>query len=509
MMFHSNKLISLFVFLLVLFPAIANAQSQSQIFALPDAHAGEGYRAELETVLREKYGLRLESGARNPIIQWAVAGGDLPAGVSVRIDGTIIGQPDVARTDNYRFRLRVVDASVKDEELLLDFILAVKPGRLRLSKIEGPRLVAVDMRTSVNTDASAPTSIDVGKSEERTSGAASLPTPTTPSADGSTRTQTTGAVTTRTAKQNTDASTATIQGPFSGLNKRFILGFEQTGGASVESQSKPFFDLFINTPLSQSEGPNKTPSASIWGDVRLTSSAEQVKAFAGITSNAVDTITGGKLDQLGLGFDFVVGPEKRLHQFERSHTDLSLIAGFGAISPLSPKQSAQIFQVPDAASSQADAFFTKYPGAKGRQYIGFITPDRDRFLRQYFGGIRFKTFSYDGETLKDYFPATLDLTFGQSEAVTEGHLHKFVFGIDGFYPLPFKDNDDRKFIYLFGTAKFKVGGPKTITTPLILDTAPSSVLITDPKVFIAAPVQSNRDIFRIGVGVDLIELFKH
>ena len=120
----------------------------------------------------------------------------------------------------------------------------------------------------------------------------------------------------------------------------------------------------------------------------------------------------------------------------------------------------------------------------------------------------------DGRIIKDeqpedYFPAMLDVTFGQSEAVTGGRLHKFVVGIDGFYPLPFKDNDKRKFLYLFGSAKFKAGGPKTITTPFILDTAASSISITDPKVFIADPTQSNRDVFRIGLGVDLIELFKH
>jgi hypothetical protein len=78
-------------------------------------------------------------------------------------------------------------------------------------------------------------------------------------------------------------------------------------------------------------------------------------------------------------------------------------------------------------------------------------------------------------------------------------------GIDGFYPLPFPDKS--RFLYLFGTAKFKAGGPKNTATPFILDTAPSSIGITDPKVFIADPTPTNRDYYRIGFGVDLIELF--
>jgi len=489
-------MLPLFALILVLTSLTAAAQEGPRVFSLPDAYAGEAYRINAEDVLRDKYGLKLESGSRTAIIQWSLADGEVPPGISLRTDGTIDGTPSSGRDTGYRFRLRIVDVSMKNEELPVDFTLAVKPGRLRLSKIEGPRLVPVSL-----TMQDSPRSSNDIKSDAATGAtvpAASL-TNTETKANS-----TQGGAAAGTRNTLADASIESAQNPFSGLNKRFIVGFEQVGAASTDSQGRPFFDLFINTPLSESDMRAK---ASIWGDVRLTSTPEQTKAIADITSNALDTITGGKLNQIATSFDFTVGPEYRVKDF--GHTDVSLIAGFGAVSPLSPKQSAQIFQNPDAASSQADAFFKNYPGAKGKQYIGFISPDRDRFLRQYFGGLRFKTYTYDGIQLKDYFPAMLDVTVGQSEAVTGGRLHKFVVGIDGFYPLPFKDNDNRKFLYLFGTAKFKAGGTKTITTPFILDTAPSNVLITDPKVFIAEPVQSNRDIFRIGVGVDLIELFKH
>jgi hypothetical protein len=531
---HFCRLISLFVFLLVLVPASVTAQQPAQVFALPEAHAGEGYRVELETVLRERYGLRIESGARNAIIQWALADGDVPAGISVRTDGTIIGQPDVAHADAYRFRLRVIDVSVKDEQLLIDVSLVVKAGRLRLSKIEGPRLVPADMRSSpANDDATnAATS-------------PSLPAVDVPGRDAKALSNS-GNNSSGQPKDDQGATTGNeasadqkeINNPFSSLNKRFILGFEQSGAASSDATGRPFFDVFINTPLSRNDSPcdpqmsandkatkEKAPCApprfSVWGDVRLTSTPEQINAFGNVVSNAVGTITGAKVNQLASAFDFVVGPEMRLERFH--HTDFSLIAGFGAISPVSPRQSAQIFQVPDAASSQAPAFFKQYPGAQGKQFIAFISPDRDRFFRQYFGGFRFKTFSYETEKdtngkvkpdtngnpiehLSNVFPATFDITFGQSEAVTGGRLHKFVVGLDGFYPLPFPDNS--RFLYLFGSARFKAGGPKNIGTPFILDTAASSVTITDPKVFIADPTPTNRDTYRIGFGVDLVELFK-
>jgi hypothetical protein len=407
---------------------------------------------------------------------------------------------------------------VKDDELLLDFSLAVKPGRLRLSKIEAPRLVPVDLRLPA-TD---------GDSTNTASSSSSPPTIVSPNRDN--KTILAGGNNASSQPKDDPKSTndnvasadqKEIDNPVSSLNKRFIVGFEQTGAAASGSTGKPFFDIFINTPLSRNRSPCDSslkandrgahdevpcvpPRFSVWGDVRLTSTPEQVTALGAIASNALGTITDAKFNQIASAFDFVVGPEVRLQRF--NHTDLSLIAGFGAVSPISPKQSAQIFQVPDASSSQAPAFFKMYPGAQSKQFIAFVTPDRDRFLRQYFGGFRFKTFKYEGEQLQDVFPATFDITFGQNEAVTGGRLRKFVVGLDGFYPLPFPDKS--RFLYLFGSARFKAGGPKNSATPFILDTAASNVTITDPKVFIADPVATNRDTYRIGFGVDLVELFK-
>ncbi|MDQ1728406.1 MAG: hypothetical protein QOD33_531, partial [Pyrinomonadaceae bacterium] len=389
-----------------------------------------------------------------------------------------------------------------DEELLLDFSLAVKAGRLRLSKIEGPRLVPIDVRSPMVDNVTSAQSLEpsANRDDAQMSAHASgtLATPKT----GHTKPNPEVAAP-RTPK---DATNENIGNPFSSLNRRLILGVEQSGAASADSQGNPFFDLFIGTPLSRDDTGTSLfrPRFSIWGDVRLTSTPEQVGALADVSSDAIDSITGGKLNKLSQGFDFVVGPEIRLMQFH--HTDLSAIGAFGAINPLSPKASTQIFKVPDLNSSQASAFFEKYKGAVGKDFIAFIAPDRDRFLRQYYAGFRFRTYSYDdADDLQNLFPAMLDVTFGQSEAITGGRLHKFVVGIDGFYPLPFPDKS--RFLYLFGTAKFKAGGTKNTATPFILDTAASSVVITDPKVFIADPTPTNRDYYRIGFGVDLIELF--
>src|SRR5437763_2134438 len=102
-----------------------------------------------------------------------------------------------------------------------------------------------------------------------------------------------------------EAKPAEFTNPFSSLNKRFIVGVEQAGAASAKSEGKPFLDLFINTPLLR-DGEEEPARVSFWGDVRLTSTPEQIGAFANVSSNAIGSITGGNLNQLNLCFDFVV-----------------------------------------------------------------------------------------------------------------------------------------------------------------------------------------------------------
>jgi hypothetical protein len=84
-----------------------------------------------------------------------------------------------------------------------------------------------------------------------------------------------------------------------------------------------------------------------------------------------------------------------------------------------------------------------------------------------------------------------------------------VLRIDGFYPFPIKE---ASFLYFYGTALMKIGGKVNITTPLFLDNPGTTVQISDPTVFMPPTSvlklqQPDRDYYKIGVGINLTDLF--
>ncbi len=136
---------ALFLALVVLLngmPLSVFAQESPTVFAVPDGIVGEPYRANLATVLRENYQLRLETNSRASLFRWSVGQGDVPPGLIVRANGTIVGSPRVARAEPYRFQLKVVDLSSRQgAALTLDFSIAIAAPRIRLAHVNVPRLV--------------------------------------------------------------------------------------------------------------------------------------------------------------------------------------------------------------------------------------------------------------------------------------------------------------------------------------------------------------------------------
>jgi hypothetical protein len=96
----------------------------------------------------------------------------------------------------------------------------------------------------------------------------------------------------------------------------------------------------------------------------------------------------------------------------------------------------------------------------------------------------------------------VDLAIGQDEAITGGRLRGLTFRLEAVYPLPFV-----KGLHIYGGLYTALARNKS-TDPLIL-LPPSPLLdLNDAKVQIIPVDPLNRDTYRIGIGYDLLQLFK-
>ena len=314
---------------------------------------------------------------------------------------------------------------------------------------------------------------------------------------------------------------------------RAIVGFEQAGASSSKSAQNFFFDLDVSIPLAfrhpsaakVAEESNKEkqkdvdpyfgPRLRSWGEIRVTSVPQQIHtSVGGFAASFAQQAANVPVNEVAQAAEFLAGVQYRIGETAKAKSyfgfghdttqkfAVSLLAAGGAITPTTPRQSLEVFQVPTFDQS----FFTKFPQATGKQFIAFVLADRDRFFRQYYAGFRFETYYFDlkGEEIKLRFPATLDITYGVNEAVTGGRVHGGVIRLEGFYPLPFQT---AQFVYLFGTALIKPARAR-IVEPLILQPAPADTPVPAANVALVTIPQINRDYYRIGVGIDFISFYK-
>jgi hypothetical protein len=100
-----------------------------------------------------------------------------------------------------------------------------------------------------------------------------------------------------------------------------------------------------------------------------------------------------------------------------------------------------------------------------------LAPTGNRFYRQYYGGLRVQSTQHSH---------VVDISLGQNEATTGGTLHGTVLRVDAFYALPVTGGN---VLYLFGTALLRAS-PRPDRSTAGVDT------------------------YRIGVGVDVVQMLK-
>jgi hypothetical protein len=295
---------------------------------------------------------------------------------------------------------------------------------------------------------------------------------------------------------------------------RSVVGLEQSAASSSDPRLTYLLDFFIDRALGN-ERDATNAQWLVWGNVRLASMpVQQQGASVGTLLGNLAGAVNLNANELLQSAEFQTGVEWRPGRFIWKNTTLNrvrtagLIAGFGASGPLNPKQGVALFNAP----AQAAQLFSTFPAELAAQgftpanppkYLAFTTPDRPQFYRQWMAGLRISTFDLKNPGNP---PATYTATIGQDELVTAGMLRSAVVRFDVFYPLPVNQGG-LNFIYLFGTATLRAGAALPGTAPLFLDPAQAGITPTTPGTAVLVS-PGNRDYYRIGIGVDLVNALR-
>lgn len=189
--------------------------------------------------------------------------------------------------------------------------------------------------------------------------------------------------------------------------------------------------------------------------------------------------------------------------------------------PLKVSNSSGLYCQPGTTPSTSPLIVA--PDGSTKSYVDFFAPERSRFFRKAYVGFRLQTYFFsrtikadcnppnrrgesrgDCDGLYDIFPGIIDLTFGKDEAVTGGHMSTWLFRLEANYPLPFYQG-----IHIFASMYTALSG-NGLTQPYNSYTinTPTTGANNDANTFRFGLQPLNRDYYRIGIGVDLVQLFK-
>lgn len=321
-----------------------------------------------------------------------------------------------------------------------------------------------------------------------------------------------------------DATTTTTTPAPDHWESRAIFGLHQAGASSAPSTQNYFFDFFIMRGLGKGAEVYDN-RFNIWGNVRIASSPQQIDTPIAQYIGEFATRAGElKVNELAQSGEFQTGlgiQLLRMPQCPRTSTGttctrdstnmtrmrtLELVGFWGANGSFNdPSSVGRVFRVPDRISPQWGEFAGRFPQVANNanaKYVGFLPPDRERFYRQYGFGLRVATF----EKKRPFAPpATYTVTLGQDQLITEGGYKGAVVRADVFYPLPIGHKDGKfEMLFLFATANLRISKPQN-GVPLALERMSNVPLHQNDVAIVAVP--SARDTYRIGVGIDFVNLF--
>jgi hypothetical protein len=370
----------------------------------------------------------------------------------------------------------------------------------------------------------------------------------------------------KTATLPVAAALVTTSGTSSSLYTLGLVGLNATGTSSSGPSQQYFasFDVTAPVPLlgsyickpSEADYP-LAQRCWVWMNPRIASApSASTTALSTLTSptsvaSGISNMTVGQITQtfeFHAAFEYALSEPYLGRQFgwtgSWGRSSVSLIAGGGIVTPFNSVSNASEFSLNDNLGQQfnSDPSLAKefpqlaaalcaygYAGTTTTpclasattavKDVAFVLPSRSRFYRDYFAGLRFKTYYFSGDCkeyaknptagesktspckIQNTYPGTLDLRFGQDESVTGGHLRSVVMSISGSYPVPGTSG----ILRLYGSAYLRLRGNRNSPTLILLPTSPL-VALNDPSVVIQPTSQSDQDFYRLGIGADLIAL---
>ncbi|HEY0702116.1 MAG TPA: hypothetical protein VGD60_05055 [Candidatus Acidoferrales bacterium] len=299
----------------------------------------------------------------------------------------------------------------------------------------------------------------------------------------------------------------------------------------------------------------------LWFNPRIASApapaSSTLKSFSSVNSLS-SGLSGETLGQITQTIEVHSGAEYALFHGPRVPTSttvafkggLSAIIGGGIVTPINPTSNASIFVLnnnlgnqftTNALSGGPQTFAQTYPilasalcgtgtgrygftstppctpSANTYSNVAFVLPNRSRFYRDYFIGLRLRTYFFSGDCTHkidkaaenattsckaaNIYPGTFDVRLGQDETVTGGYLRSAILTTSASYPLPGTSGAVR----IFGSTYISMNRNRN-SPALALLAASSTIPITDPTVVVQPIRPSDHDYFRLGLGVDLVPL---
>jgi len=339
---------------------------------------------------------------------------------------------------------------------------------------------------------------------------------------------------------------------------RSVAGLDVSAASSRTIQQKFFVEADLLAPihlLGLGKWKSEEPLENrwwFWVNPRFTSLPQSTNFSALSTINESGTFfqnlrTQGTVADIAQGLDASAGLEYVIlkprsgipwwDEFPNTKARLSgsFIVGGGVSTPFSTDKTDVTSKVNQSICDAYNTLFTcKFQtGATTpvivamdgttKSFIVFVTPDRSRFFRRIYAGFRVKSYYFSKDVRADCYPPTgrseergdceapynifpgiMDVTLGQDESITSGLLRGLVFRAEASYPLSFFPG-----VHLY-TSVYTLLRRNRPSPPFssFLVQAPDAGSNNDASTFRFPVPPLSRDYFRIGIGVDILQVLK-